>query len=783
MQDADQPLNTSPDYRATHIFSTADVTGTFGGLTQGDVGIGQTPVVDFSATPVVTKSGVNLYPINSEFGYVVTDFVGAVPKDFFLNPEYEEGFVGDLIESGTGAQLGLVISDSPTDTFRTPAVLGTWLAGIGGNTVKASTEHYMVMQEILSDQAFPGDPTALYPLDDDLILIGGTHDGQHVKDVLPLVGDVNGDGVTDIRDVLLPNESTITGNIACGTDYSVTLKDDGKLLYRWGNTIKKPNDVRIEAELALPDEWTEPDAATPALLPLYRITSAELVTRHTITNNPNDQIRPEDYENESATGRTPTYEILADGRWVTTDDYYAGDGTLYPAGTVLRDPALAAAWAASDLAALGATDGAGGFTNAWYTTMDREPFEPVLDAAGTGYDVGPRWRLKSNKYGQDLPSVEIPVDPSLPPPPTKDEVKYEVGEDTQTVINLLDWALPVSPLSISAGWTNNAGTVTANGLNRTMGFDVAFYVKGDQKPATLYGTELLLDYEEIAFDAAGTSVAGTAAADHLVGLGSNTFTGGAGEDLFVLSYATGTNWANLTASVITDFAVGNDTLGLLNLNVTALAFEALVTQTVEGGGLVIRLDGREVARLDGVAAPLDVTDFLLLNTIPDGGATIAGETGDDHLVGNEFANTILGFAGDDILLGLGGSDILVGRRGDDALRGGEGRDILRGGDGADTFLFLATADSLLGATDVIRGFAPGLDRIDLSAIDAVAGTAGDDAFAFAGSAAFSGVAGELRVVSGTERTRILADIDGDRVADLGIRLDAFVALSAADFLL
>ncbi len=72
-QDVDQPLNTDPDYRVTHVFSTDDVTGTFDGLRQGDVADGDMPVVDFSADPTVTKDGVELYPINSEFGYHVTD--------------------------------------------------------------------------------------------------------------------------------------------------------------------------------------------------------------------------------------------------------------------------------------------------------------------------------------------------------------------------------------------------------------------------------------------------------------------------------------------------------------------------------------------------------------------------------------------------------------------------------------------------------------------------------------------------------------------------------------
>jgi hypothetical protein len=118
-------------------------------------------------------------------------------------------------------------------------VLGTWLAGIGGNTVKASTEHYSVMQNVLSDAKYFGDPDAIYPLDDNLILLSQNADwnGKFVADLLadPAtygVVDKDDNGVLDIRDLLNPNESTIEYDIAYSTDYSVTMKDDGKLLYR-----------------------------------------------------------------------------------------------------------------------------------------------------------------------------------------------------------------------------------------------------------------------------------------------------------------------------------------------------------------------------------------------------------------------------------------------------------------------------------------------------------------------------------------------------------------------
>ena len=41
--------------------------------------------------------------------------------------------------------------------------------------------------------------------------------------------------------------------------------------------------------------------------PNYQVTKAHLVVNHWITNNPNDQLRPEDLENEAATGRKPSY--------------------------------------------------------------------------------------------------------------------------------------------------------------------------------------------------------------------------------------------------------------------------------------------------------------------------------------------------------------------------------------------------------------------------------------------------------------------------------------------
>lgn len=772
---ADEVLNTTPDYTATHVFSVDDVSGGYDGVTAAD-----TPsIIDYDTTQV-TKEGVTLYPIDSEFGFYVTDFVGA--EDKVRDGLYEEGWAGNLSGEG-GEHIGLVVSDAPTDTFQSPAVLGTWLAGLGGNSVKASTEHYSVMQQVLTDQHYPDDPEAVYTLDDDLRMLdmrdGAALDGAYVLELTEAlqraidgvgtgtathtdidfdrdgeadsfdtftvtapgtsveVGavDLDGDGEWDLidrglngygtdaglQDILVPNESTIQYDIAYGDDYSVTLKDDGKLLYRWGNMVKRPNDIRLEVEMPLPEEWstTEEGGDSDGLVPLFRITAAELVTDHTITNNPNDQIRPEDFENEEAIGQLPDYEVDGDGNWVSTEGFYAGDGSFYPAGTVLKDVSIPGKVEGSILDQIGALseDLEEGYTNAWYTTMDRAPFTADLDGDGN-YISGPRWRLQTDKYGQDLPSVVMPIDPSATANPTKDQVEYEVGEDTTTVINLLDWEFPVSPLSLSAGWQNESGSVSENGLNMTENFDVAFYVKGDVKPATLYNTELVLSYEEIAISGAGETLTGGADDDYLVGQGGNTMTGGAGDDLFVLSYGVSHDYSALSSSTITDFQSGEDVIGLIDLSVSDLNFYELVSQSVDADGLHISLGGEEVALLSGVTDELGLEDFLLINRSIT--PAIAGTTDGDYLVGDAGANTIWGGAIADTVLGLDGDDTLIGNRGNDTLDGGAGNDTLSGRIGGDT---LIGGDGIDTAT---YSDSPDGVNIDLAAGTASGGRANGD---------------------------------------------------------
>ena len=64
---------------------------------------------------------------------------------------------------------------------------------------------------------------------------------------------------------------------------------------------------------------------------------------------------------------------------------------------------------------------------------------------------------------------------------------------------------------------------------------------------------------------------------------------------------------------------------------------------------------------------------------------LEGGAGDDLLKGGRQNDTLAGGAGDDILAGGQGKDTLVGGEGDDILSGGRGDDTLTGGAGADTF--------------------------------------------------------------------------------------------------
>jgi trimeric autotransporter adhesin len=142
------------------------------------------------------------------------------------------------------------------------------------------------------------------------------------------------------------------------------------------------------------------------------------------------------------------------------------------------------------------------------------------------------------------------------------------------------------------------------------------------------------------------------------------------------------------------------------------------------------------------------------------------------------------------LTGTNAANRLVGDDGNDRLIGRGGADTLDGGAGSDKFTYAATGESTTAVRDTVLAFdgigaTPG-DLSDLVAVDADVGMAGDQAFAFIGTAAFTaGVAGQLRVQASGADSLIQGETTGDGLADFEVLVqNAAAALwDATDFLL
>ena len=218
---------------------------------------------------------------------------------------------------------------------------------------------------------------------------------------------------------------------------------------------------------------------------------------------------------------------------------------------------------------------------------------------------------------------------------------------------------------------------------------------------------------------------------------------------------------------------------------------------VLNGGL-----GNDTLVYSGSSASVNVD--LLLGTATGGDAqndsfsdfeNIDGSNQSDGLTGSDAANVIRGLGGSDLIVGNGGNDNLQGGDGDDTISGnagadmitgGAGQDLMTGGSDADAFIFQKLTDSNPGAArrDTVDDFAVGVDKIDLSAIDAIPGGT-DDAFVFlpVEGAAFSLTQPEIQFSFSTGNTIIAINTDTDTTPEMRIVLTGTVNLTAADFVL
>lgn len=195
--------------------------------------------------------------------------------------------------------------------------------------------------------------------------------------------------------------------------------------------------------------------------------------------------------------------------------------------------------------------------------------------------------------------------------------------------------------------------------------------------------------------------------------------------------------------------------------------------------------GRDVVRFDELVGLSGVTANLTTNkaAFEDKGDTFRF-SGFEDIFGTAYADTLTGSAVANALAGGGGMDKLYGGAGGDTLSGGAQADLLDGGLGVDSFVYTALAESPMTGCDTIQGFEKGQDKIDLSALDAIAG-GGDDAFGFIGTQAFSGSGSCVRYqrneAAGT--TLISLRLAGSTSDDLQIVLTGLYDLTASSFVL
>ena len=169
--------------------------------------------------------------------------------------------------------------------------------------------------------------------------------------------------------------------------------------------------------------------------------------------------------------------------------------------------------------------------------------------------------------------------------------------------------------------------------------------------------------------------------------------------------------------------------------------------------------------------------------------------------GRRGNDTMIGYIGNDVVRrrrrlrrvsGEQGSDALNGGADDDILTGGANSDVLVGSGGSDRFVYGNAVHSAGANADEIQGFdgagAVGgdADVIDLLAIDANTGSAGDQAFAFIGQrtdaqglAAGAGAIWVRNVAGGD--TLVRGNTDGDATIEFTLRIADGGGAVASDY--
>lgn len=356
-------------------------------------------------------------------------------------------------------------------------------------------------------------------------------------------------------------------------------------------------------------------------------------------------------------------------------------------------------------------------------------------------------RLITGTAGNDL-LIGTPENDTLNGGLGADTMRGGLGNDLYIVDNAGDRVVEFANGGVDTVRSTVSHSLTANVENLSLMGAAAINGTGNALDNVIIGNA---GANALSGGAGNDTLNGGAGNDTLNGgTGADRMAGGAGDDLYVVDNA---------GDVVIEFADGG-------IDTVRSTVTHRLTANVENLNLV------------GDAA---------INGVGNAGANrITGNSAANMLNGGAGNDTLSGGAGNDTLFGGAGNDRILGGDGDDRIVGGLGADQLYGGAGRDVFVFGDIADSRVaaGGRDTIFDFsiAQG-DRIDLRGIDANTGLAGDQAFAFVGTTAFSGTAGELRYQITAGDTFVYGDVNGDGRADFAIMLDDALALTRAQFLL
>ncbi len=351
----------------------------------------------------------------------------------------------------------------------------------------------------------------------------------------------------------------------------------------------------------------------------------------------------------------------------------------------------------------------------------------------------------------------------------RDTVSGGAGDDTLDGGASIDLLMEVG----DASFTLTSATLNGLGNDQLTGFEAANLTGGNSDntiDASAAGFPVGINGGMGADTLLGSNFADTLNA----GTGNDALFGYGGRDL--LMGGAGNDVLDGGSSEDTlDGDTGTDTVRRkndLNFTVTSSALiemlgdAVLSTDKLSGVETVVIMGGPSANRIDvggfaGVGGTIiqgnggndtvigsDGPDLI---TTTDGDDSINARGGNDVVRSGAGADSIVGGAGNDLLDGEAGADTIAGEAGNDALIGGDGNDSLSGGVGVDVLAAVSGADFLSGGDgdDQLLGGDGAETLLGDDGNDRLLGAAGNDSLdGGAGSDSLQGEAGADTIVGG-----------------------------------